>query len=337
MRKIMKLFTFLALAVLILLFGCSKKTPLTSDSESEAENTTAKRSTEFTEETTAKPTPSTVTIVQANDIPLIKAPENAGTIVFENKTAYIDASNMNNGFISARYKGSNQKVKVQVICNKIKYNYDLKANGENEIFPLQLGDGHYTIKVLENISGTKYAAALTAEIDIVLKDPNSVFLYPNQYVNFNEDSDAVKKAAELCTGKKSDIDKITAIFEYITTNIKYDTKKATTVKSGYLPDVDEILEAKKGICFDYAAVFASMCRSEEIPAKLVTGYAEPSNIYHSWNEVYTTETGWISVDIFLKNKGYNLVDSTFYANAADKANIAKYIGNGTNYKILYTY
>ena len=66
------------------------------------------------------------------------------------------------------------------------------------------------------------------------------------------------------------------------------------------------------------------------------GYASP-DIYHAWNEVYTTETGWITPELFLKQSGYNLLDSTFYAGASDKAQISDYISTKSNYTALYYY
>ena len=37
------------------------------------------------------------------------------------------------------------------------------------------------------------------------------------------------------------------------------------VKSGYLPDVDKVFTENTGICFDYAAVMATMLRTQAIP------------------------------------------------------------------------
>ncbi|MDE5993245.1 MAG: transglutaminase domain-containing protein, partial [Oscillospiraceae bacterium] len=68
----------------------------------------------------------------------------------------------------------------------------------------------------------------------------------------------------------------------------------------------------------------------------VIGYAEP-NIYHAWNEVYTEETGWITPELFLKKKGYNLTDATFYASNSDKEKIAGYISDDKNYAAMYRY
>ena len=162
-------------------------------------------------------------------------------------------------------------------------------------------------------------------------------MYPNQYVWFTQNSAVVKKSAQVCHGYTKTIDKISAIFEYVTTSIRYDYNKAKTVKSGYLPNVDEILTIRKGICFDYAAVMASMCRAQGIPTKLITGYVAPNGVYHAWNEVYTKEKGWITVTFYLKTSGFNLVDPTFYANMDSDESAAKYIGNGSNYTNYHIY
>ena len=79
-----------------------------------------------------------------------------------------------------------------------------------------------------------------------------------------------------------------------------------------------------------------MARSQGIPTRLVVGYAA-DNIYHAWNEVWTDETGWITPELLLSRKGYNIVDATFYAGSSNKAKIAEYIQNSGNYAALYYY
>ena len=63
---------------------------------------------------------------------------------------------------------------------------------------------------------------------------------------------------------------------------------------GYLPDVDAVLKKGMGICLDYAAVYASMLRSQGIAAQLVIGYADKS--YHAWNLVWL-DGAWTCVDL----------------------------------------
>ena len=99
------------------------------------------------------------------------------------------------------------------------------------------------------------------------------FLYPNQYVNFNSSSRVVEEAKILVAPAHDDLEAINYVYNYIVENFTYDYDKAENVQSGYIPDVDEIFEIKTGICLDYAAVMASMLRSQQIPTKLEVGYA----------------------------------------------------------------
>ncbi len=224
----------------------------------------------------------------------------------------IDASHTEDGYIKVRYlKETTKKLKVMIEKGQGKYTYDLNNKGEYDVYPLQMGDGSYKIRVFENISGDKYAAKQTVTINIKLKDVKAPFLAPNQMVNYSDTSEAIKKAAELTQGLTNDLEKVDVIYDYIISNIKYDTEKAKTVKSGYLPVVDDILKSNKGICFDYASLMAAMLRSLDIPAKLVTGYSSKLNVFHAWNEVYTDETGWIKLnEMYFDGFDWRLMDST---------------------------
>lgn len=268
-------------------------------------------------------------------IPEIKTPLASGTDVMTAETAEVDFGNAADGYISAVYKGKSAQAKLRIKCGDLQYDHDLAANGTREFFPL-MGSGSYTVKVYEQVSGKNYAEILSGSFEASVKSETLTYLYPNKYVNFGNGSDCVKKAAEVCAGAGDDVDRIAAIFEYIADNISYDKELAATVKSGYIPDPDKTLAAGKGICFDYASLFAAMCRSQGIPTRLVIGYAEP-NIYHAWNEVYTEETGWITPELFLKKKGYNIADATFYAGNSDKEKIAGYISDDGNYSAMYRY
>lgn len=76
----------------------------------------------------------------------------------------------------------------------------------------------------------------------------------------------------------SDIDALKQIYNYVVNNLSYDYDKAETVETGYLPDVDETLSTKTGICFDYAALTTAMLRSCDIPCKLQIDIPEILNM-----------------------------------------------------------
>lgn len=267
-------------------------------------------------------------------VPKIKTGSFTGAKTVSNDIACADITSADMGVIKVTYSGECGKVKVRITKNEAVYDYDLDPTGT--VFPLQSGSGTYNIKVLENVSGKTYAVALDENFSADIKSEFSPYLVPSQYINYSQSDDCVYKAAELCAGKSGTVEKAAAMFGYITSNVKYDKELAASVKSGYVPNPDKTLESGKGICFDYASLFASMCRSQNIPAKLVMGYVR-GNVYHSWNEIYTEESGWVTVDIFLKGSGWELLDPTFYASASDKSAVAEYIGDGSDYSAIYYY
>lgn len=271
-------------------------------------------------------------------IPDIAVPASPGTKLVTADHGVMDYSNADQGYVSAKYTGDRSKCKLQVSANGETYNFDVDINGKTQYFPLSMGNGTYTIVLYEKVEGTaaSYSVVLRQEVAVNMPNPRSPYIYSNRYVSYSRDSKCVYKAAELCAGKNGNIEKIAAIFQWVTENITYDNQLAATVKKSYCPDPDTTINKKTGICYDYASLMAAMLRSQSIPTRLVIGYASP-DIYHAWNEIYTEQTGWITPELLLKNNGYNLVDATFYAGAKDKKQIADYISNTGNYSSLYYY
>lgn len=265
-------------------------------------------------------------------VPKIATGNFTGAKTLENDIASVDISDAASGVVQVSYKGSCSNVKVRITMGDNVYDYGLSGSA---VYPLQSGSGEYNVKVLENISGKTYAIALDESFSAEVSD-FSPYLLPSQYISFSQSDNCVKKAAELCAGCDSDAEKIAAIFKYVTDNISYDKQLAASVKSGYIPDPDSTLAKGTGICFDYASLFAAMCRSQSIPTKLVMGYVQ-ENMYHAWNEVYTKETGWVTLDLFIGKNKWNLLDPTFYASADNKSDAAEYMSDKDGYSAVYYY
>lgn len=272
-------------------------------------------------------------------IPDFEVPTSPGTLCATAANGVIDYSNASRGYVSAKYTGSSSRAKLTVERENQKpvYNFDVSVNGTTDYFPLSLGSGEYKITLREiNEKNSKYYVVAEANITVNLESSLAPFLRSNAYAVFDQNSDCVYKAAEVCAGKTDDIEKIAAIFGWVTSNVTYDYDLAKTVQKGYIPDPERTYKLRTGICFDYASLMCAMLRSQSIPTRLVIGYASP-DIRHAWNEVYTEKTGWITPELLLKNAGYNIVDSTFYANSKDKAQISSYISNSVNYQAVYYY
>ncbi len=271
------------------------------------------------------------------DAKLIPQPVASGTTVYSNSGASIDVSNISDGYIMVKYTGGADK-KIKCIVQKsgdVAYTYNLNNKGNYETFPLAEGNGKYSVTVYENISGTKYSTVYSSSFNVNIKNEFSPFLYPNQYVNFNENSNAVAVADKLTENLDNDLSKLTQIYHYVIGNISYDTQKAQTVESGYLPNVDETLQTRKGICLDYASLMTAMLRSQGIPSKLIVGYT--GNLYHAWINVYINGIGWVDKAVYFDGNSWKLMDPTFASSNRNSAKIQKYIGDGTNYTAKYAY
>ena len=277
-------------------------------------------------------------------VPLASAPVSSmlstsapGTLVEKNSSALLDYSNANDGYVMAKWlAGGTNRVKVLVKGpSGTTYQYNLNLNGSYEAFPLSDGSGAYTVSIYKNTSGTQYATILNTSLNAALTDEFAPFLRPNQYVNYSADSKAVAKASELCAGASDNLDKVARVYTYVVQNMTYDKQKAQSVTSGYIPNVDETLATKKGICFDYAALMAAMLRSQGVPVKLVVGYT--GSTYHAWLSVYSEKDGWVEGKIYFDGNEWKLMDPTFASTANSSDTVMEYIGNGANYSAKYLY
>lgn len=188
----------------------------------------------------------------------------------------------------------NEKLKVKVCRGENAVYYNINPNQMIKV-PIQMGNGTYQIELYQNISGTEYAKLFSRDIDVTLENENDVFLFPSQIVNYEGSANSKGLAEQLVQNAGSDAEKLNAIYEYVVQNMTYDYDEINRIDSTYIPNIDNILESKKGICYDYAAVMASLLREAGIPAKLLMGYRSDTEDYHAWNQALV-DGRWITVD-----------------------------------------
>ena len=98
-------------------------------------------------------------------------------------------------------------------------------------------------------------------------------------------------------------------FEFAHTTLTYDST-APSANKGALAG----LQARAGVCEEFASLFVATCRASGIPARIVNGYASdarelaqddnPVDLQgrrHQWAEFYLDGKGWIPVDPTLTN------------------------------------
>lgn len=326
-KKIVLLFLFL------LLCGCARTEPAAP--------------TEPTAAPTAAATEAPVTMppaVESEAAALAEAPPPAVSVVLEanpsgekeerSDDAVIDYSHTEDGYIMARYTTPTEKrLKLRIIGPTTTYTYNLPVD-EWTVFPLSDGSGSYQAALYINTHDSKYAVVMTVQFEVELQDEFAPFLRPNQYVNYADAENTMAKGAQLCAGLEHPLEKVAAVYDFVVDTLEYDYDRAATVKSGYLPVLDDVLAERKGICFDYAALMAAMLRSQEVPCKLVVGYA--GETYHAWISVWTEENGWIDGAIFFDGHVWKRMDPTFASSGQRSDEIMEFIENG-NYTVKYLY
>ena len=106
-------------------------------------------------------------------------------------------------------------------------------------------------------------------------------------------------AREVTGGKKTDLEKARAIYDYVVDTMSYD-KSGTGWGNG---DIYWACDAKRGNCTDFHALFIGLNRAVGIPAKFEIGFPVPAERgegtiggYHCWSEFYLAGHGWVPVD-----------------------------------------
>jgi len=197
--------------------------------------------------------------------------------------AVIDFGNASQGYVMIRHEHTDMKLRVRISMGATAYTYELNGQNTFEVFPLQMGNGTYRVQVLASKARNHYTLSASKTLDVKLDNPHLPYLYPNQYVDFSESSKAVAKAAELTAGLETDREKFRVIYNFCSRRIIYNYQLALTPSKEHRTDVDLVLEKRKGICIDYAALMACMLRSQGIPAQVAIGFAD--GVYHAWNKV----------------------------------------------------
>lgn len=211
----------------------------------------------------------------------INLPKASGKSVKKDGKMVVDCSNISAGYIMVKAKKTSKRLKLQISTADAKLNYDLNSDGEYEVFPLQLGNGKYQVSLFENVTGKKYAKEGSVKLSVKMKDTLSCFTYPNQYVNYDENTACVKQSLAMCKGMKDQAEIYRTVCKYIKDNFVYDFMKSVSVKAGQLPDIDDCWRKKMGICQDLSAMTCAMLRCQGIPARLMIGTVG-ANTYHAW-------------------------------------------------------
>ena len=226
----------------------------------------------YSPEPTPEPEP------KATAVPIPETPESTS-----DKVQILTDTSMN-GYIYISYK-SDKRIKIMMNNGDRQEIYDLVPDGQFHRFTLHMGDGTYRLRVVENTTGNSYRVVETDSFECTLIDENFPYLVPNSFVVYDNEMEVIQLGLELTKDAETPEEKAHALYDWIVRNISYDFSVVGKLEVGYLPNPQRTYETRKGICSDFAVLFASLCRSQGIPCKVVLGYYVKTEYYHAWNEV----------------------------------------------------
>lgn len=141
-----------------------------------------------------------------------------------------------------------------------------------------------------------FARAMTEELD-------ELWLRRYDVIDAEIPDDIVNAAYAVTEGKQGDEAKARALYDWVGTRIAYDHDKARAYEERgewREQDPEATFRTRKGVCIDYARLYAAMARAVDLDVRVVTGLGyDGRGGYgaHAWNEVYLSEKGeWVPLD-----------------------------------------
>lgn len=148
-------------------------------------------------------------------------------------------------------------------------------------------------------------------VSFVVKSKNSGIINGPETV-WDSESQAVFD--EICADATTDKETIAAAYNWILNNLTYDDDYKPAYQCF---SVKQTLSLKSGICYDFANLFAAICRSQGVPCYCINGYRRDNvNYQHAWNRVFFDGVWWnmdITFDTCRHNKSPELSLYGFHA------------------------
>jgi len=122
-------------------------------------------------------------------------------------------------------------------------------------------------------------------------------------IDANLPKDIVAAAQQITKGQTTDEGKARALYDWVGSRIAYDNDKVAAYEQrGEWREQtpEDTYRTRKGVCIDYARLYAAMARSVGLNVRVVTGLGyDGQGGYgpHAWNEVFLSEQNrWVPLD-----------------------------------------
>jgi transglutaminase-like putative cysteine protease len=164
----------------------------------------------------------------------------------------------------------------------------LPNDGEWQPILLTLGAGKYKLSVYEaGLYDWRVRLLFEAFFEMESAPADTqLALLSSLHTNMDANPETVALARSLCQNAKTDIEKVTLLWNWLMKHASYDKKLSKSIQFSEIPDGDAFLRGEKGICSDYAAFLAVGLRAVGVPTKHIYGKNLRTGNQHAWNEVY---------------------------------------------------
>lgn len=158
-------------------------------------------------------------------------------------------------------------------------------------------------RVIEPLSGNLVKDKLPVFTKAVEKEPSGIMQRKYEVIDHAIPDDIDAAAAEIVKGAKTDEDKARRLYDWVGTRVQYDYGKVDDYEQKGIwheQTPQDTFDTKKGVCIDYARLYAMMARSQGLQVRVVTGQGyngQGGYGPHAWNEVYLSEQKkWVPLD-----------------------------------------
>lgn len=157
--------------------------------------------------------------------------------------------------------------------------------------------------VIEPLSGKLIKDKLPVFTQAVTKELNGILQRKYEMIDREIPNDIGQASTKITQGMSGDEQKARALYEWVGTRISYDFSKVEAYEQRgdwHEQTPRDTFDTRKGVCIDYARLYAMMARSQGLQVKVVTGLGyngQGGYGSHAWNEVYlSAQDQWVPLD-----------------------------------------
>lgn len=186
----------------------------------------------------------------------------------------------------------NRQSIIEIKCNPKADNLYIE-NGDMyaiwDVSNFDIGDS-ITVDILLSIHN--YDLEISTLKPTKIKDQRELEKYLVNAKNLNIEDKGIRKIANELK-HEDEIETVKNAFSFVVDHLDYHVFKKQSRSA------KKALSERKGDCTEYSELMIALCRANNIPARIVSGYTlhpRKTLSYHNWVEVYLSKNGWTPFD-----------------------------------------